>query len=180
MEEVSKTCSDILGEIVETTLKDASETVDEVCDSILDILNLDSPGIYSDPKNPSALLVFGQNLPSLLRDNLLSRMCLIRQALGEPNSSTYTLASELTTFLLKQTTHHSLLILSDYPWASMGLEAETDFINLLVSTTRNICAHHHTHPSFRPCKFVCLNLYQDRADFGDLVARESCVGPGTV
>ena len=68
MEEVSKICSDILGEIVETAFKDAAETVDEVCDSILDILNLDSPGIYSDPKNPSALLVFGQRLPSLLRD----------------------------------------------------------------------------------------------------------------
>ena len=55
----------------------------------------------------------------------------------------------------------------------MGLDAETDFINLLVSTTGNICAHHHTHPSFRPCKFVCLNLYRDRADFGDLVARQN-------
>ena len=42
-------CSDILGEIVETAVKDSSETVDQVCDSILDILNLDSPGIYSDP-----------------------------------------------------------------------------------------------------------------------------------
>ena len=49
MVEVSKICSDILGEIVETAFKDAAETVDEVCDSILDILNLDSPGIYSDP-----------------------------------------------------------------------------------------------------------------------------------
>ena len=49
MEEVSRICSDILREIVETAFKDASETVDEVCDSILDILNLDSPGIYSDP-----------------------------------------------------------------------------------------------------------------------------------
>ena len=49
MEEVPRICSDILGEIVETAFKDASETVDEVCDSILDILNLDSPGIYSDP-----------------------------------------------------------------------------------------------------------------------------------
>ena len=78
MEEVSKICSDILGEIVETAFKDAAETVDEVCDSILDILNLDSPGIYSDPKNPSALLVFGQHLPSLLRDNLPGRMCSIR------------------------------------------------------------------------------------------------------
>ena len=77
MEEVSKICSNILREIVETAFKDAAETVDEVCDSILDILNLDSPGIYSDPKNPSALLVFGQRLPSLLRDNLPGRMCLI-------------------------------------------------------------------------------------------------------
>ena len=41
-------CSVILGEIIETAVKDPSETVDQVCDSILDILNLDSPGIYSD------------------------------------------------------------------------------------------------------------------------------------
>merc|ERR1711954_139754 len=27
--------------------------------------------------------------------------------------------------------------------------------------------------SFRPCKFVCLNLYRDRADLGDLVDREA-------
>ena len=47
-------CSDILGEIIKTAVKDSSETVDQVCDSIMDILNLDiinldSPGIYSDP-----------------------------------------------------------------------------------------------------------------------------------
>merc|ERR1711954_242069 len=100
-------------------------------------------------------------------------MCSIRQAQGEPNSSTYSPAEKLTTFLLQHPTHQSLVILSDFPWASIGLEAETDFINLLVSTNRNICAHHHTHPSFRPCKFVCLNLYRDRADFGNLVAREN-------
>ena len=46
-------CSDILGEIVEAAT-DSSETVDQVCDSImgilnLDIINLDSPGTYSDP-----------------------------------------------------------------------------------------------------------------------------------
>ena len=47
-------CSDILGEIIKTAVKDPSETVGQVCDSImdmlnLDIINLDSPGIYSDP-----------------------------------------------------------------------------------------------------------------------------------
>ena len=31
------------------------------------------------------------------------------------------------------------------------------------------------HPSFCPCKFVCLNLFRDRADFGDLVARDNLV-----
>ena len=40
--------------MIETAIKDPSETVDQVCDSImdmlnLDIINLDSPGIYSDP-----------------------------------------------------------------------------------------------------------------------------------
>ena len=57
-------CSDILGEIIETAVKDSSETVDQVCNSIMDILNLDiinlhSPGIYSDPifcvKSPMGL-----------------------------------------------------------------------------------------------------------------------------
>ena len=47
-------CSDILDEIIKTAVKDPSETVDQVCNSILDmlnldIINLDSPGIYSDP-----------------------------------------------------------------------------------------------------------------------------------
>ena len=47
-------CFDILGEIIETAVKDSSETVDQVCDSIMDmlnlnIINLDSPGIYLDP-----------------------------------------------------------------------------------------------------------------------------------
>ena len=46
-------CSDILGEIVEAAT-DSSETVDQMCDSImgllnLDVINLDSPGTYSDP-----------------------------------------------------------------------------------------------------------------------------------
>ena len=47
--EVSRICSDILWEIGETAFRDASETMHEVCNSIQDILNLDSPGIYSDP-----------------------------------------------------------------------------------------------------------------------------------
>ena len=46
-------CSNILGEIIEAAT-DSSETVDQVCDSImgilnLDVINLDSPGTYSDP-----------------------------------------------------------------------------------------------------------------------------------
>ena len=100
-------------------------------------------------------------------------MCSIRKALGEQNTSAFTLALLLNTFLLQHPTHHSLIVLTDFPWATMGLDAETDFINLLVSTTGNICAHHHTHPSFHPCKFVCLNLYRDRADLGNLVDRET-------
>ena len=100
-------------------------------------------------------------------------MCSICLAQGEPNSSTYCLAEKLTTFLLEHPTHHSLVILTDFPWASMGLEAATDFINLLVSTTGNICARHHSHPSFCPCKFVCLKLYHDRLDLGNLVDKEA-------
>ena len=46
-------CSNILGEIVGAAT-DSSETMDQVCDSIVDILNLDviyldCPGTYSDP-----------------------------------------------------------------------------------------------------------------------------------
>merc|ERR1712081_107350 len=48
-------------------------------------------------KNPSALLVIGQCLPSLLRDNLLGWMCSIHKALGEQNTSAFTLASLLNT-----------------------------------------------------------------------------------
>ena len=42
--EVSRICSDIPGEINETAFRDASEAMDEVCDSIQDILIFDSPG----------------------------------------------------------------------------------------------------------------------------------------
>ena len=49
-------CSDILGEIIETAVKDSSETVDQVCDSIMDILNLD----IIKPGQPLHLL--GSNL----------------------------------------------------------------------------------------------------------------------
>ena len=42
--EVSKICSDIIREIIEA----ASETLEDVFDSFQDILNIDSPGIYSD------------------------------------------------------------------------------------------------------------------------------------
>ena len=102
-------------------------------------------------------------------------MCSVRQAQGEQNTSVFTLASILNTFLLQHPTHHTLIILTDFPWATMGLDAKTDFINHMVETTGNVCTHHHTHPSFRPCKFVCLNLFRDRADFGDLVARDNLV-----
>ena len=53
IEDASMICSSILGEIVEAAT-DSSETMDQVCDSIvgilnLDVINLDSPGTYSDP-----------------------------------------------------------------------------------------------------------------------------------
>ena len=46
-------CSNILGEIVKAAM-DSPETMDQVCDSIVGILNLDviyldCPGTYSDP-----------------------------------------------------------------------------------------------------------------------------------
>ena len=90
-------------------------------------------------------------------------MCL---ALDESNSSTYCLAEKLSTYLLKHPTHHGLVLLTDFPWANMGLEEATHYINLLVPTTKNLCAHHHTHPSFLPCKLVCFNLFCDRSDIG--------------
>ena len=100
-------------------------------------------------------------------------MCSVRQAQGKQNTSVFTLATILNSFLLQHPTHHTLIILTDFPWASMHLDAKTDFINMLVSITGNICTHHHTHPSFRPCKFVCPNLYQDCSDIGQLVDKEA-------
>ena len=97
----------------------------------------------------------------------------MRLALGESNSSTYCLAGKLSTFLLEHPTHHTLVLLMDFPWANMGLEEATDYINLLVTTTRNISAHHHTHPSSLPCKIVCFNLFCDRSDLGALLHRET-------
>ena len=47
--EVLKICSDIIGEIFDAAFDTAAETLDDVCDSIQDILNIHSPGIYSDP-----------------------------------------------------------------------------------------------------------------------------------
>merc|ERR1712081_67566 len=70
-------------------------------------------------KNPSALLVIGQHLPSLIRDNLPGRMCTVCQAQGEFNTSVFTLASMLNTFLLQHPTHHTLIVLTDFPWATM-------------------------------------------------------------
>ena len=91
----------------------------------------------------------------------------MRLALGESNSSTYCLVGNLSTFLLEQPTHYTLVLLTDFPWASMSLEEATNYINLLVTNTRNICAHHHTHPSSLPCKLVCFNLFHDRLDVGE-------------
>merc|ERR1711954_458482 len=122
-------------------------------------------------KNPSALLVIGQRLPELIKDNLPGRMCTVCQALGEFNTSVFTLASILNNFLLQHPTHHTLTILTDFPWWTMTLHDRTSFINLMVETTGNICSNHHMHPSFRSCKFICLNLYRDHASSGDLVAR---------
>ena len=45
------------------------------------------------------MLIISQRLPSLLKDNLSGRMCSIHEALGEQNTSAFTLASLLNTFL---------------------------------------------------------------------------------
>merc|ERR1711954_63216 len=124
-------------------------------------------------KNPSALLVIGQCLPEFIKGNLPGRMCTVRQALGEFNTSVFTLASMLNNFLLQHPTHHTLTVLTDFPWWTMTLDDRTSFINLMVETTGNICSNHHTHPSFLSCKFICLNLYRDHASSGDLVARDN-------
>merc|ERR1712081_99383 len=121
-------------------------------------------------KNPSALLVIGQRLPALIRDNLLGRICTVHQALGEFNTSVFTLASMLNTFLLQHPAHHNLIIFTDFPWWTMSLDDRAAYIKMMVESTKNIWAHCHTHPSFRSCKFVCLNLYRDRASSGDPVA----------
>ena len=42
--EVSEICSDIIGEIIEAAL----ETLEDVCDSLQNLLNIHSPGMYSD------------------------------------------------------------------------------------------------------------------------------------
>merc|ERR1711954_320109 len=126
-------------------------------------------------KNPSALLVIGQCLPALIRDNLPGRICTVCQAQGEFNTSVFTMAPMLNTFLLQHPAHHTLIILTDFPWWTMALDDKASFINMMVKTTRNICANHHTHPSLRSCKSICLNLYQDCASSGDLVARDNLV-----
>ena len=97
----------------------------------------------------------------------------MRLAFGEPDSSTYCLAGKLATFLLEHPTHHTLVLLTDFPWASMSLEEATNFINLLVTNTRTICAHHHTHPSSLPCKLVCFNLFHDHSDIGEELDSET-------
>merc|ERR1711954_80175 len=124
-------------------------------------------------KNPSALLVIGQRIPLLIKDNLTGRICSVRHAQGEFNTSVFTLASTLNTFLLQHPAHHNLIILTDFPWWNMHLDDRACFVNMMAESTRNICAHNHTHPSFRSCKFVCLNLYRDRASSCDLVARDN-------
>merc|ERR1711954_35796 len=121
-------------------------------------------------RNPSALLVIGQRIPPLIKDSLPARICSVRQAQGEFNTSHFTLASALNTFLLQHPTHHNLIILTDFPCWNMHLDDRACFVNMMAESTRNICAHSHTHPSFRSCKFVCLNLYRDRASSGGPVA----------
>merc|ERR1712025_1351365 len=44
-------------------------------------------------KNPSALLVIGQRIPPLIKDNLPGRICSVRHAQGKFNTSVFTLAS---------------------------------------------------------------------------------------
>merc|ERR1712163_1672 len=56
-------------------------------------------------KNPSALLVIGQQIPSLIRDSLPARICSVKEAVGEINTSYLTLASTLNTFLLQHPAH---------------------------------------------------------------------------
>lgn len=119
-------------------------------------------------KNPSALLVIGQRIPKLIRNDLPARICEVKEAVGEINTSYLTLASTLNTFLLQHPAHHNLVILADFPWWSMCLDNRAAYIKMMAEATKNICAHSHTHPSFRSCKFVCLNLYQDRASAGSL------------
>merc|ERR1711954_148930 len=65
-------------------------------------------------KNPSALLFIGQHLPELIKDNLPGRMCTVFQALGEFNTSVFTLFSMLNNFLLQHPTHHTLTMLTDF------------------------------------------------------------------
>merc|ERR1711954_404149 len=124
-------------------------------------------------RNPSALLVIGQRIPPLIRDSLPARICSVREAQGKFNTSHFTLASALNTFLLQHPTHHNLIILTDFPWWTMSLDDRAGYVKMMVESTRNICAHCHTHPSFHSCKFICLNLYRDRASSGDLVARDN-------
>merc|ERR1711954_35322 len=113
-------------------------------------------------KNPYALLVLGQRIPKLIRNNLPARFCEVKEAVGEINTSHLTLANELNTFLLQHPSHHSLVILADFPWWSMCLADRAAYIKMMADATKNICAHAHNHLSFRSCKLVCLNLYQDR------------------
>merc|ERR1711954_481345 len=59
-------------------------------------------------------------------------------------------------------------ILADFPWWSMCLADRAAYIKMMADATKNICAHAHNHLSFRSCKLVCLNLYQDRASAGGI------------
>merc|ERR1711954_484136 len=83
-------------------------------------------------RNPSALLVLGQRIPPLIRDNLPARICSVRQAQGEFNTSHYTLAPALNTFLLQHPAHHNLIILTDFPWWTMSLDDRACFIKMMV------------------------------------------------
>ena len=117
-------------------------------------------------KNPSALLVLGQRIPKLIRNNLPASFCEVKEAVGEIKTSHLTLANELNTFLLQHPSHQSLVILADFPWWSMCLDDRAAYIKMMADATKNICARSHNHLSFRSCKLVCLNLYQDRASEG--------------
>merc|ERR1711954_470296 len=89
----------------------------------------------SPPPKPSPLLFIGQRIPPLIKDNLPGRICSLRHAQGEFNTSPFTLASALKTFLLQHPTHHNLIILTDFPWWNMHLDDRACFVNMMAEST---------------------------------------------